>query len=179
MMRQRYHVVNTRRFIRARRSRRALALWAGLLAAQGMGAMVGAILSGLYARRLLARIDAYGLTLLTGIAEGLVMLGLVAATTTGQAMVLLALAAIPEILSTAAWFTAFQQRLTPAAQVVFLSFAAPLWDLAFMAGVAASGLHAAGWLPLSGYWAVVTLTATLPLFVLLALPTARRPATGG
>lgn len=148
--------------------------WAGLLAAQGMGALVGALLSAVYARRLLARLDAYGLTLLTGIAEGMVMLGLLLAGTTQQAMVILALAAIPEILSTAAWFTAFQQRLSAPSQVVFLSFAAPLWDLAYMAGVAAGGLHVAGWLPLSGYWATVTLFATLPLLVLLALPAARR-----
>ena len=145
------------------------AAWTGLLAAQGAGALAGALLAGFFSAALLRRVGAYQLTLLTGILEGLLLLSLLFVQTTTQAMVILALASMPEIISTAAWFTAFQQRLTPRQQGVFFAFAAPLWDVAFVSGVAVGGLYAAGIMPLSGYWALATLSATVPLVPLLVL----------
>lgn len=143
--------------------------WTGLLAAQGAGALAGAVLAGLFSARLLLRLGAYPLTLLTGILEGALLLSLLLVETTTQAMVILALASMPEIISTASWFTAFQQRLSPRQQGLFFAFAAPMWDVAFVGGVAAGGLYASGLMPLSGYWALLTLSATLPLLPLLAL----------
>jgi len=64
----------------------------------------------------------------TGILEGALHLALLLTANSAQAMTVLALASIPEILSTATWFTAMQQRLTPQRQGVFFSLAAPLWD---------------------------------------------------
>jgi hypothetical protein len=81
--------------------------------------------------------------------------------------VILALAGIPEIISTAAWFTTLQQRLPPVRQAGFFTYAAPLWDVCFALGIASAGLHAAGFLSLSAYWVVVSLAATLPLLPLL------------
>jgi len=143
--------------------------WTGLLAAQGGGALFGAVLAALFSRMLLARLGAYRVTLLTGLLEGGLLMCLVFVETPTQAMIVLAAASMPEIISTASWFTAFQQRLSAQSQGVFFAFAAPLWDIGYVAGVAAGGLYTADLMPLSGYWALVTLCATLPLLPLLAL----------
>lgn len=142
------------------------AAWTGLLAAQGVGALIGALLSGLFGRPLQRWISPYGLTLLTGILEGALLLALLLTTTTTQAMVVLALASVPEILSTATWFTAMQQRLSPRQQAAFFSLAIPLWDCGYALGLLSAGLHANGVLSLAGYWAVVTLGSTVPLLPL-------------
>ena len=141
--------------------------WTGLLVAQGAGALIGALASALFVSRLLRGMSAYTLTMVTGIMEGAIHLLLLFATTSSQAIVILALAGIPEIISTAAWFTAMQARLAPGQQALFFTFAAPLWDLFFALGIASAGLHAEGVLSLSGYWALVSLCATLPLIPLL------------
>jgi hypothetical protein len=142
--------------------------WTWLLAAQGAGALVGALVSALVVPGLLRRMSAYRLSLLTGLAEGAAHLLLLAATSSVQAIAILALAGIPEIISTAAWFTAIQARLSAAQQGSFYTVSAPLWDLAFALGIASAGLHAQGVLSLSAYWALISLTATLPLLPLLA-----------
>ena len=137
--------------------------WTGLLVAQGAGALVGAVVSALFVGRMLRWMSAYTLTMVTGVLEGAMHLLLLFAHTTTQATVILALAGIPEIISTAGWFTAMQARLAAGQQAVFFTFAAPLWDLFFAVGIASAGLHAAGMLSLSTYWALVSLIATLPL----------------
>lgn len=147
--------------------------WTGLLAAQGVGALIGAALAAMFSQALLARLGAYPLTLLSGIVEGLLLLCLIVVETPVQAMIVLALASMPEIISTASWFTAFQQRLAVQRQGVFLAFSAPLWDIAYMGGVAAGGFYTVGVMPLSAYWALVTLSATIPLVPLLLLSAAR------
>jgi MFS family permease len=143
--------------------------WTGLLAAQGFGALIGALISGLFSRRVLRRMSAYSVTVVTGLLEGVLHLALLLATTSAQAITLLALAGIPEILSTATWFTAVQQRLSPQRQAVMYAFSAPLWDSAYAVGVLSAGLHASGTLSLSSYWAMVSLTSTLPLVPVLML----------
>jgi predicted MFS family arabinose efflux permease len=141
--------------------------WTGLLVAQGAGALIGAVASGLFVSRLLRGMSAYMLTMLTGIMEGAGHLLLLLVHTSSQAIIVLTLTGIPEIISTASWFTAMQARLAPAEQALFFTFAAPLWDLFFALGIASAGLHAQGLLSLSGYWALVSLVATLPLVPLL------------
>jgi len=141
----------------------------GLLAAQGFGALVGALSSGLFSRSVLRRLSAYRVTLITGLLEGALHLALLLATTSAQAIALLALAGIPEILSTATWFTAVQERLSPQRQAVMFAFSAPLWDSAYAIGVLSAGLHASGALSLSAYWAMVSLTSTLPIVPALLL----------
>jgi predicted MFS family arabinose efflux permease len=148
--------------------------WTGLLVAQGAGALIGAIVSAVFVGRLLRRMSAYTLTLVTGIMEGAIHLLLLFARTSTEAILILALAGIPEIISTAAWFTAYQARLPPVQQAVFFTFAAPLWDLFFALGIASAALHADGLVSLSAYWAMVSLTATLPLIPLLMVPLVTR-----
>ncbi len=141
--------------------------WTGLLVAQGAGALIGAVVSALFVGRFLRGMSAYTLTMLTGIIEGAIHLLLLFAHSSVQAMAILALAGIPEIISTSAWFTAMQERLAPAQQALFFTFAAPMWDLFFALGIASAGLHARWVLSLSSYWAMVSLIATLPLIPLL------------
>jgi hypothetical protein len=90
------------------------AAWTGLLVAQGAGALIGALASGLFVSRLLRGMSAYTLTMLTGIMEGAGHLLLLFVHTSSQAILVLALTGIPEIISTASWFTAMQARLAPA-----------------------------------------------------------------
>ena len=153
--------------------------WTGLMAAQGAGAVIGALVAGGFNRTLLRRASAYTLTLLAGIMEGALHLSLLAvpggAAGTWVAMCILAVAGIPEVVSTATWFTAMQQRLSPDRQTVFFAFTAPMWDCAYAVGVASAGLHAAAMLPLSPWWAILSLTATFPLLPLLVRNTRRRP----
>lgn len=141
--------------------------WTGLLSAQGAGALAGAVISAAYAHCLMRHMSAYVLMMLTGILEGVGHLALLATQTSTQAMAILALASIPELISTAAWFTALQQRLTSPQQALFFTFMAPLWDSCYAVGIVSAGLHAEGVLSLSGYWALVSLVSTLPLLPLL------------
>ena len=92
----------------------------------------------------------------------------------GFAMVVLALAGIPEVVSTTTWFTVMQQRLSPERQGLFLAFSAPMWDCAYAVGVMSAGLHAGGMLSLTPWWAVLALIATLPILPLLVLDARRR-----
>lgn len=94
--------------------------WTGLLAAQGVGALIGAALAGFFGAWCIRRTGAYALTLVTGILEASLMLLLVFAPTPLWAMAVLALASVPEIISTASWFTAFQRLLTPASKACSL-----------------------------------------------------------
>jgi hypothetical protein len=141
--------------------------WTGLLVAQGVGALAGAALAGLFSAWCVNRVGAYALTLITGILEAWLLLLLVLAPGPVWAMAILALASAPEIISTASWFTAFQQRLSPSRQGVFFAFAGPLWDIAYVGGVSLGALYTSGITPLAGYWVIVTLTASLPLIPLL------------
>jgi hypothetical protein len=150
--------------------------WTGLLAAQGAGALIGALVTAVSLNRLRRLCSAYTLTLAAGILEGLAHLLLLFPTTALQAMLILALAGIPEIVSTAAWFTAAQIRLPTDRQAILFTYSAPLWDLAYAAGTFSGGLHADGMLSLSAYWALVSLTATLPLGPLLLARQGRDPS---
>ncbi len=143
--------------------------WTGLLSAQGVGALIGALAAGMLGRRLQRWMSAYGLTLVTGILEGVLHLALLLTVSGTQAMIVLAAASVPEILSTATWFTAMQERLTPQQQGIFFTFAMPVWDCAYALGVMSAGLHANGSLGLGPFWALVSLSATVPLLPLLAM----------
>jgi predicted MFS family arabinose efflux permease len=154
--------------------------WTGLMAAQGAGAVIGAIAAGTFNRALLRRASAYTLTMVAGIIEGLCHLLLVlcpgGATGAWVAMGILALAGIPEVISTATWFTVLQQRLSPERQGLFFAFTSPLWDCAYTVGVMSAGFHAGAMLGLTPWWAVLSLTATLPILPMLFLDAKRRPA---
>jgi len=153
--------------------------WTGLMAAQGAGAVIGALAAGTFNRALLRRASAYTLTMVTGVIEGmghlLLLLCPAGAAGAWMAMGILALAGIPEVISTATWFTAMQHRLSPERQGLFFAFTAPLWDSAYAVGVMSAGLHAGSMLNLGPWWAMLSLTATLPILPLLLWDARRRP----
>ena len=151
--------------------------WTGLMAAQGAGAMIGALAAGTFNRALLRRASAYRLTMIAGILEGLCGLTLLVCPSAWLAMTILAIAGIPETVSNATWFTAMQQRLSPERQGIFFAFSAPLWDCAFAVGVMSAGFHAGGMLALGPWWAMLVLIATVPIVPLLVWD-ARRSLTG-
>ena len=145
--------------------------WTGLMAAQGAGAVIGALVAGTFNRALLRRASAYTLTMVAGVLEGLLHLLLLLCPAGGAgawvAMGILAAAGVPEVISTAAWFTAMQHRLSPDRQGLFFAFTSPMWDCAYAIGVLSAGLHAGAMLSLTPWWAMLSLTATLPLLPLL------------
>jgi MFS family permease len=143
------------------------AAWTGLLAAQGAGALAGALVSAFFMPRLLRGMSAYRLLLISGIMEGVFHLLLLLAGTGTQAIGILAAAGIPEIIATAAWFTAVQVRLSAGALSQFYSFALPLWDVFFTLGIISAGLHAEGMMSLTAYWVMISLIATLPILPFL------------
>jgi predicted MFS family arabinose efflux permease len=155
--------------------------WTGLMAAQGAGAVIGSLVAGTFNRALLRRASAYTLTLAAGVLEGLGHLALVfcpmGATGTWVAMGILAVTGIPEVVSTATWFTVMQQRLSPERQGLFLAFTSPMWDCAYTVGVLSAGLHAGAMLDLAPWWVVLSLVATLPILPLIAMDVRRRPRT--
>jgi predicted MFS family arabinose efflux permease len=156
------------------------AAWTGLMAAQGAGAVIGALVAGTFNRALLRRASAYTLTMLTAFIEGLFHLLLIFSPSGGAgawfAMAILALAGIPEVVSTATWFTVMQQRLSPERQGLFFAFTSPMWDCAYTVGVVSAGLHAGGLLDLTLWWVVLSLAATLPIVPLMIWDAGRRPA---
>jgi len=72
--------------------------WTGLLSAQGIGALCGAIVSALFARRLMGFISPYRLAMITGVLEGSMHLLLLTAQTSLQATTIVLLAGVPEIV---------------------------------------------------------------------------------
>jgi hypothetical protein len=153
--------------------------WTGLMAAQGAGAVIGALVAGTFNRALLRCASAYRLTMVTGVLEGLGHLLLVfcppGAVGTWVAMAILAVTGIPEVIATATWFTVMQQRLSPERQGLFLAFTSPMWDCAYTVGVLSAGLHAGAMLDLAPWWVVLSLVATLPILPLIALDARLRP----
>ncbi len=153
--------------------------WTGLMAAQGAGAVIGALVAGTFNRALLRRASAYTLTLVAGMIEGFGHLLLVFCPSgvagTWAAMAILAVTGIPEVISTATWFTVMQQRLAPERQGLFLAFTSPMWDSAYAIGVLSAGLHAGAMLDLAPWWMVLSLIATLPSLPLIVWETRRRP----
>ena len=152
--------------------------WTGLMAAQGAGAVIGALVAGTFNRALLRLASPYMLTLVAGVLEGLGHLALVfcpmGVAGSWVAMGILAITGIPEVIATATWFTVMQQRLSPERQGLFLAFTSPIWDCAYAVGVVSAGMHAGGMLNLAPWWVVLVLIATLPILPLIAW-NVRRP----
>jgi MFS family permease len=153
--------------------------WTGLMAAQGAGAVIGALVAGTFNRALLRLTSAYRLTLVAGVLEGFghVLLVFCPAGVAGSwvAMGILAATGIPEVISTATWFTVMQQRLSPERQGLFLAFTSPIWDCAYTVGVLSAGLHAGNMLDLTPWWLVLSLIATLPILPLIFWDVRRQP----
>jgi Major Facilitator Superfamily len=143
--------------------------WTLLLAAQGVGAVVGALVSGFSGRLLQRTMPIYELMLVASLLEGLLHVALLFASDSSTAIVLLILGGIPETLAYATYFTCVQERLPQHRQAVFYALQQPLLDAANVLGVTSAALHAEGTLGLGAWWALLSLFSTLPVLALLTL----------
>lgn len=151
------------------------AMWTMLLAAQGTGAVIGALVSTRLAKTL---VDAQSLLtayLVASLLEGVTTLALVFAPTHTLATVMLIIGGIPEMVAFAAYFTLIQQRLSLERQAIFYALSLPLMDLFMVAGVLTGTLHSGGWMTLRQFWFVASAGAILPVLPFLAWrPLSRR-----
>jgi predicted MFS family arabinose efflux permease len=143
--------------------------WTLLLAAQGVGAVVGGLVSGVSGRALQRAMSSYELMLVTSLFEGLLHVALLFATDSTAAVLILILGGVPETLAYATYFTCVQERLPQHRQAVFYALQQPLLDTANLLGVASAALHAEGALALGAWWALLSLFSTLPALGLLGL----------
>jgi hypothetical protein len=143
--------------------------WTALVAAQGVGALIGAVVSGLTSRWVARHTTAFAVTIWTGLLESTLHLTLLLAATPVQAMVLLALASIPETLCNVTWLTSAQERLSPQRQSVFFVFTAPVWDVGFAVGIFSAGLYAGGTLSLGQWWGLLVVAELAPMIQVVAL----------
>ena len=93
--------------------------WTLLLAAQGVGAVVGALVSGVSGRCCSAPMSIFELMLVTSLFGGLLHVALLFATGSRTAVVILVLGGVPETLAYATYFTCVQERLPQHRQAVF------------------------------------------------------------
>jgi predicted MFS family arabinose efflux permease len=147
----------------------APAAWTALLAAQGLGSLIGALLCGALARGLQRQMSVYELSLVFSLIEGGSHFILLLAGTATQAVGILLAGSVFEMVANVAYFTLIQQRLSQARQASFYALSTPLFDLAFALGVVSAGAHAVGALSLAEFWFALSLFSTLPAAVLLAL----------
>ena len=143
--------------------------WTLLLAAQGIGAIVGALVSGVSGRALQRSISIYELMLVASLFEGLLHVALLFAANSNMAAVILVVGGVPETLAYATYFTCVQERLPQHRQAVFYALQQPLLDAANLLGLASAVLHAEGTLALGAWWALLPLFSTLPVLALLGL----------
>lgn len=142
-------------------------MWTALLAAQGAGAVLGALVSSRLARTLIGTPSLLTAYLVASLLEGVTTLALVFAPSHALAAAMLIVGGIPEMVAFAAYFTIIQQRLSLERQAVFYALSLPLMDLFMVAGVLTGILHSAGWMTLQQFWFVASAGAILPVLPFL------------
>lgn len=153
-------------------------MWTVLLAAQGAGAVLGALVANRLARTLTEERSLLTAYLVASLLEGITTLALVFAPNHAQATVMLIIGGIPEMVAIAAYFTLVQQRLDLERQAIFYALSLPLMDLFMVAGVLSGMLHSTGWMTLRQFWFLASAAAILPVLPFLASKAARKNGTG-
>lgn len=143
-------------------------MWTVLLGAQGLGALIGALVSNRLARVLTdtrALLLAY---LVASLLEGISTFALIFAPNHGTAVALLIVGGIPEMVAFAAYFTLVQRCLSLERQTVFYALTLPLMDLSLAAGVVSGAMVATGLMALGQFWLFASACAVLPVLPFLA-----------
>ncbi|HEV7317833.1 MAG TPA: MFS transporter [Ensifer sp.] len=143
-------------------------MWTLLLAAQGAGALIGAMVSHRLAGLLAdtrALLVAY---LIASLLEGLSTFALVFAPNHLVASGLLVIGGIPEMIAFAAYFTIVQRCLCLERQTVFYALSLPLMDLFLTAGILSGVLYTGGHMTLGQFWLFACACAVLPVLPFLA-----------
>lgn len=154
-------------------------MWTVLLAAQGAGAVLGALVANRLAQKLIDEHSLLTAYLVACLLEGITTLALVYAPNHALAAVMLIIGGIPEMVAFATYFTLVQQRLNLERQAIFYALSLPLMDLFMVAGVLTGMLHSAGWMTLRQFWFLASAAAILPVLPFLGLKGARQNDTRG
>lgn len=154
-------------------------MWTVLLAAQGAGAILGALVANRLARTLIDEQSLLTAYLVASLLEGMTTLTLVFAPNHALATVMLIIGGMPEMVAFAAYFTLVQQKLNLERQALFYALSLPLMDLFMVAGVLTGMLHGAGWMTLRQFWFLASAAAILPVLPFLVLKFARQNDTQG
>ncbi|WDZ76197.1 MFS transporter [Ensifer adhaerens] len=142
-------------------------MWTVLLGAQGLGALIGALVSSRLARVLTetrALLLAY---LAASLLEGISTFALIFAPDHGTATALLIVGGIPEMVAFAAYFTLVQRCLSLERQTVFYALTLPLMDLCLAAGVLSGAICTSGLMSLGQFWLFASACAVLPVLPFL------------
>ena len=140
-----------------------------LLTMHGLGAAVGSLVAHHVVRRMTPKIPL--LTLFTTVrsAKFLWLLLLLGVKTFPQALVVLCIGGIPEVVGSVCFFTLIQRTLTTAEEAIFHSFSLPIFQGFVLIGTLLGGLYTAHWVTLPTYWWLVIGVAwglaTLPFAV--------------
>lgn len=142
-------------------------MWTVLLGAQGLGALIGALVSNRLARALT---DTRALLLgylVASLLEGASTFALIFAPDHATATGLLIIGGVPEMIAFAAYFTLVQRCLPLERQTGFYALSLPLMDLCLALGVLSGALHTSGLMTLEQFWLFASTCAVLPVLPFL------------
>lgn len=143
-------------------------MWTLLLAAQGAGALIGAIVSHRLAGALTSTQALLRAYLISSLLEGLSTFALIFAPNYLVASALLIVGGIPEMIAFATYFTLVQRCLPLKRQAVFYAVSLPLMDACLIAGIVSGGLYTSDLVTLGQFWLFASACAVLPVLPFLA-----------
>ena len=156
-------------------------MWAVLIAAQGVGTLLGAIMANWIGRRSGEMGLLLTVYLVASLLEGLTTLALAYMPSHGWAVVMLIVGGVPEMVAFAAYFTIVQLRLSIARQALFYALTLPLMDAFGLVGIMAGTAYTSGFVTLQQFWigaAACAILPVLPFFLLRPASDGRRKAGG-
>lgn len=142
-------------------------MWTVLLGAQGLGALLGALVSNRLARALNDMGTLLIAYLVASLLEGISTFALIFAPNHGTAMALLIIGGMPEMVAFAAYFTLVQRCLSLERQTVFYALTLPLMDLSLAIGVLSGAMHTSGFMSLGQFWLFASACTVLPVLPFL------------
>ncbi|MBZ7923433.1 MFS transporter [Ensifer adhaerens] len=143
-------------------------MWTLLLAAQGAGALIGAVVSHRLAGALTTTRALLRAYLLSSLFEGLSTFALIFAPNYLAASTLLIVGGIPEMVAFATYFTLVQRCLPLERQTVLYAISLPLMDACLIAGIVSGALYTSNLLSLGQFWLFASACAVLPVLPFLA-----------
>lgn len=143
-------------------------MWTLLLAAQGAGALIGAVVSHRLARALTSTQALLRAYLLSSLLEGLSTFALIFAPNSLVASGLLIVGGIPEMIAFATYFTLLQRCLSLERQAVFYAVSLPLMDACLIAGIVSGAFYTSNLVTLGQFWLFASACAVLPVLPFLA-----------
>ena len=138
--------------------------WTFLLAAQGLGAILGAIVAGFLVSKLAHRYSLLHIFLIASLLEGLFHALLIFTVDHLTASIVLILAGIPEMVAFVVYFTITQKILSSRNLAMFYSLSLPLFDLFLVLGILLTSLYSAQIISLNTLWLIAVGFSIVPIF---------------